>query len=61
MKVTMLGCWARPEGIAKAGAVVEVTDKVGKELIDTHSARPFDGERDKKAPRGLVKPPETFA
>jgi hypothetical protein len=58
MKVTLNGTWAGPDGTARAGTVLDLPQLRADELLKSHAARVFDKERDAKAPRGLVKPPE---
>jgi hypothetical protein len=49
MKVTMLSIMAGPQGVAHPGTVLEVSDKLGQELIDGRNARPYDPVLDRKA------------
>jgi hypothetical protein len=58
VKVTMQTIMAGPDGVAKPGTVLDVPQQFGDQLLAGHYARPFDKDRDSKAPRGLAKPKE---
>lgn len=58
MKVTLNTIFAGPDGTARPGTVLDVSQAVADELLKTRCARPFDRERDANAPRGLTKPKE---
>jgi hypothetical protein len=51
---------AGPEGVAKAGTVLDVPQAKADELLHSRHARAFDKDRDAKAPRGLTKAAETM-
>lgn len=57
VKVTMLTCAAGPHGVARPGTVLNLKDDEAKELLDGKFARPFDHEKDRKAPTGFVTAP----
>jgi hypothetical protein len=51
---------AGPEGVAKAGTVLDVPQAKADELLKSRAARAFDKDRDAKAPRGISKAAEKF-
>lgn len=55
VKVTLVQTLAGPEGCAKPGTVLDVPQNKADELLKARAARPFDRDRDDKAPRGLTK------
>lgn len=60
MKVTLTTLLAGPQGVAKVGTVLDLPSDQAEQMIKSRYARRFDKERDRKAPVGLVKPPEKF-
>ena len=60
MKITMLTRMCGPTGTAQPGTVLEMPQPQADEMIRERFARPYDGERDKKNPKGLVTAPESF-
>ena len=55
VKVTLVQTLAGPEGSAKPGTVLDVSQQKADELLKARAARLFDRSRDEKAPRGLTK------
>lgn len=55
VKVTLVQTLAGPDGCAKPGTVLDVSQQKADELLKARAARMFDRQRDEKAPRGLTK------
>lgn len=60
MKVTQTAVYAGPDGVARAGTVLDLPQPEADQRIKDRSARPFDKERDAKKPFGLQKAPSEF-
>jgi hypothetical protein len=60
MKVTMTTLMAGPDGVAGRGTVLDLPQDQAEQLIRSRQARPYDRERDKKAPVGKVVAPVQF-
>lgn len=60
VKITLMTTMAGPDGIARAGTVLDVPQAKADELLKSRAARVYDKSRDERAPRGLVKAAEAF-
>lgn len=59
MKITLTTTMAGPDGVARAGTVLDLPQAQADDLITRRSARAFDKERDERAPRGITKAAES--
>lgn len=58
MKITLRTIWAGPMGVARPGTVLDVPTEQAEQLFKQRSARPYDKEKDEKAPHGYQKAKE---
>lgn len=56
MKVTLVTCAAGPQGVARPGTVLDLPQTAAEQLINGRFARPYNRERDRKAPSGYQQP-----